>query len=509
MKDKFPEYYCEPNFDELWKLAVFVFDANVLLDLYRLSPKTSTELLGIMGGLLDDSRIWIPYQFAYEYHKNLSSVRDAVKKDYKEKEEELKKLAQSTKKALGEFRTRSGFTIEQSSIEQVVQSISDIFPALQVFADSHLERLDRDNLEGKISQLFAGNVGNSHSDPRIRDICTIGSSRYERGIPPGHKDMNKREKSDPYGDLVGWFQIIAQAKATKLPVILVTNDSKGNDWFLKEEGKLLGGALPELVKEMRNEADVDFYLYQTSRFMEFSKTYLESQVSDETIEEVENLQFSALSKRLIKANLGEYLIDEILGFPPRMRKHSRSLDLSGADLQNANLSGKDLEAANLQGAYLRGANLEDTQLQGASLRGAKLEGATIFNTDLRGADLRNVDLQHTDFFGADLRGARLQGANLREIDLEWQSLRFANLEDAILYRAKLSNASLEYALLQGANLQDAELAGATLPDGTIFDNRISIEKFTDPTHPEFAGTLSLIKRGRKEYGFDVPSAPLW
>lgn len=59
MKDAFPEYYTKPKFDELWKSAVFIFDANVLLDLYRLSPRTSMELLGILENLSSEGECLI------------------------------------------------------------------------------------------------------------------------------------------------------------------------------------------------------------------------------------------------------------------------------------------------------------------------------------------------------------------------------------------------------------------------------------------------------------------
>ena len=263
MKDTFPEYYSSPNFNELWKSAVLVFDANVLLDLYRLSPRTSMELLGILENLSNEGRIWIPHQFAYEYHKNLGSVRDAVKSDYEKSKEELHKLATATQNKLSGFETRSGFVVEESDIEKVVKGIRDIIPSLEAFASSHLERLERDNLEDSIAKLFGGNVGKSDSDPRIREISRIGRDRFERGIPPGDKDESKRGKSDPYGDLIGWFQIIAHAKKTTSPVILITNDSKGNDWFLTNKRNRLVGPRPELIREMRDEAQVDFYLYQT------------------------------------------------------------------------------------------------------------------------------------------------------------------------------------------------------------------------------------------------------
>ena len=133
-------------------------------------------------------------------------------------------------------------------------------------------------------------------DPRIEDISAVGKSRYERGIPPGFKDATK-SNSDPYGDLVGWFQIIAHANQNERPVILITNDGRSDDWFEKQGNELLGPR-KELVKEMRVEAGVDFHIYRTSRFLEYAKQHVSNGISDETIEEVKRLQRSIDWRRL-------------------------------------------------------------------------------------------------------------------------------------------------------------------------------------------------------------------
>ena len=291
MKSKFAEYYETPNLPELWKSATFTFDANVLLDLYSLSPKSSDELLTVLERLGEREQIWIPYQFAYEYHKNLKRVRSGVDNDYKAKRRDLEKILADTEKKLKSFETQSRFKINESRIKKVKTAIEDVIPDLDKFAVEHKQRLEQDGLEEQIAKLFAGRVGKPNMDPRINDISIVGKSRYERGIPPGFKDANK-SKSDPYGDLIGWFQIIAHAKHNECPVILITNDSSSDDWFEKQGSELLGPR-KELVKEMRSEAGVDFYIYRTARFLEYAKKHVSNGISDATIEEVKRLQRSS------------------------------------------------------------------------------------------------------------------------------------------------------------------------------------------------------------------------
>ena len=80
------------------------------------------------------------------------------------------------------------------------------------------------------------------------------------------------------------------------------------------------------------------------------------------------------------------------------------MDLSGINLNTANLSRADLRGTNLKGASLIRADLGDARLNGANLSGA----------DVSEANLSGADLSETDFSGATLRGAVLKGALLRE-----------------------------------------------------------------------------------------------
>ena len=120
----------------------------------------------------------------------------------------------------------------------------------------------------------------------------------------------------------------------------------------------------------------------------------------------------------------------------------------------ADLSGVDLEYADLDGADLRDANLS-----GADLRGADLRNANLWYADLRGADLRDASLGCADLGYADLGGANLGGADLSGVDLRDADLRGADLRDANLGCADLGYADLGGANLGGANLGGADLSG--------------------------------------------------
>jgi uncharacterized protein YjbI with pentapeptide repeats len=129
------------------------------------------------------------------------------------------------------------------------------------------------------------------------------------------------------------------------------------------------------------------------------------------------------------------------------------------DLKHAilNLSGADLSEANLSGANLSGVELSEANLSGANLSRADLSEADLSFDNLSGANLSGADLSETDLSGANLSGADLSEAKLSEADLSW-----VNLNEAHLSRADLSGANLSRANLSGAELNKADLSWANL-----------------------------------------------
>ena len=149
-----------------------------------------------------------------------------------------------------------------------------------------------------------------------------------------------------------------------------------------------------------------------------------------------------------KGNIVRFLIDSEL-----MNK----LNLSGADLSNA-----DLVGTNLENTDLRGADLENVDLRNADLRGAKLENANLTNANMAGAILENVDLKEANLTNTNLEGARLSNSTLRNTQLQNANLMKARLGNVNLRNANLENANLTGARLENANLMSANLIGAIL-----------------------------------------------
>ena len=130
------------------------------------------------------------------------------------------------------------------------------------------------------------------------------------------------------------------------------------------------------------------------------------------------------------------------------------------DLRGADLFDYDLTGANLQYANLDNASLEEVDLSRANLEGASFVGAHLDQALLAGANLTDANLE-----GASLSGAELEGANLHSA---W--LRGADLQGASLVGANLSNAVLHFANLAGATMSGAHLCNTIMPDGAVISN---------------------------------------
>ncbi len=88
------------------------------------------------------------------------------------------------------------------------------------------------------------------------------------------------------------------------------------------------------------------------------------------------------------------------------------------------LGGTKLDLLNLTGANLSQADMRGAKFFGTTLRNANLRGA-----NLTGADFRGAKIQGADFGGADLTNATLQGAKISETKFEGAIFKNTTLPD--------------------------------------------------------------------------------
>lgn len=67
----------EQDYKKIWKEAIFIFDSNVLLDLYRLPESAKNDLLTVFQNQEFNTRIWIGFQVLMEFLNNrLTTISD-------------------------------------------------------------------------------------------------------------------------------------------------------------------------------------------------------------------------------------------------------------------------------------------------------------------------------------------------------------------------------------------------------------------------------------------------
>ena len=304
MKNAIKEFI-EPTSKEkqqLWEKAVFVFDTNVLLNLYRYSAKTRNSLLAAFESFKE--RVWIPYQVAYEYMRKRCEVIYETVQRY----DQFKK----------EIDIFTGKAIDTLRLTSVDEEVSELTRYLIKWLDSNKDRnllvlsAEKDEILDKILTIFDGRVGNNIDAAELERIKEEGKGRYEKLIPPGYKDDKKKkgqeDDNNAYGDLIIWKQIIKYAKENGTGVVYVTHDQK-EDWWNIVKGKTIGPRV-ELRKEFMKETGQEFHMYSMNSFISTYNKMNEVPIDKSAVDEVISLERSDRRNTRTKGKRREYSASE-------------------------------------------------------------------------------------------------------------------------------------------------------------------------------------------------------
>ncbi|MCS4261120.1 hypothetical protein EDF83_0571 [Pseudomonas protegens] len=293
MKSAFPGQFSSnsKSIKSLWDEAIIALDANVLLDLYRYSDSTRSAFLNVLE--LMRERVWISYQVAGEYFSNRLSVISAQAKHYDDAIKSLEKL-----RAGFENQKQHPF-VAGETLSDFIDSFNKLVSELKESQAAHARRINEDEIKEILGDLFDGRVGPSYDDASLEGMITDGAERYKNKIPPGFKDDSKpigerlKERCVPYGDYIGWMQLMDYSKLVGRGVIFVTGDVK-EDWWLRHSGKTIG-PLPELIEEFMFKTSQQFHMYQPDRFLEYANNFLQQEASPDAVEEIRDVTVADFS----------------------------------------------------------------------------------------------------------------------------------------------------------------------------------------------------------------------
>lgn len=280
MKEQFPGYYPPSGeiLSKLWQDAIFVFDANVLLNFYRLSDDTRNTLFLFFEKF--KNRIFVPYQVAEEYHRNITNVVTTQISKYDETIKELTDV-----KALLTAKRSHPFFSKNFQLE--VDSFHEKFEQELKQKRAEVRRWLRDNpIKERLATLLENSVGQPYNKSNLETLHKEGADRFSKKIPPGYADAKDKPGDAKYGDWIVWKQTMEKAKADKRDVIFITGDEK-EDWFVKHHGQIIS-ARPELLQEFITITEQRIYIYTADGFLLYANEYLQSGIKEEVIQEVKN-----------------------------------------------------------------------------------------------------------------------------------------------------------------------------------------------------------------------------
>ena len=303
MKSTF-DYHFQENEEDIkkfWENGIFIFDTNVLLNLYRYKKETADKLFDVIENLR--GRIWIPYHVGMEFHKNrLTTIADQTGK-FSTVKSAIDKIRSTSRSSIEELKIRkrhSLINIEDFS-ERIENLLNEFDKDLGALKEEQQGVTESDPILEKIHSLFDGRIGIAPDQKTIDAIYADGVTRYKYKRPPGYKDLEKGDKDADmyyhagilykgrYGDLVAWNQIIEHAKKEKIETVIFITDDGKEDWWLQVEsmGKKTIGPRLELIHEIRKEAGVNkFLMYQPEQFLSHANNYLNAKISPKEINEV-------------------------------------------------------------------------------------------------------------------------------------------------------------------------------------------------------------------------------
>ncbi|NBA80475.1 DUF4935 domain-containing protein [Pseudomonas putida] len=317
MKGLFPQYEYSDlrDYAEIWKTAVFVFDTNVLLNLYRYQKRTQEELLEALEKL--SNRIWIPHQVALEFQRNRLKVIAAQGRRFSEIRKVIEKAKSDLTNGVNSLQLTKRHTLIDPDplIIGFDKLTSEFLQELDKLQQSQQALTAPDPIKNRVEEIFEGKVGPAFTcQEDIDKQNKVAELRYKFKIPPGYMDKEK-DKNEPdefshngliykkkYGDYILWSQLLAySAEQTPQKLIFITDDAK-EDWWnqIELDGPKTIGPRAELIEEAFRLGKLDtFLMYKPEGFLKFAKEFLAAEVSDDTLQEVRDVSLEHKKKQSI------------------------------------------------------------------------------------------------------------------------------------------------------------------------------------------------------------------
>lgn len=310
------DHFKKPSKDqlkEIWDEAIFVFDTNVFLQPYRSSDELAILLLNTIKRYAENNRLFIPYQVAFEFHKNrFLLIADLLSTD-SFLSSRIKNLVDGFNQSIETLHNdinkkphvKNLYGNSLLSVEEIVNKATIEINALKLNKATKLSGIDFENdyIIDELEPIFDSFTSEKWDTTENKKRESEIEKRYKNSIPPGYMDAGKSDNS--LGDCKIWFQIIDFAIDKKCNVIFVTNDNK-DDWWWREKRKTIGPNW-QLREEFKRETGYDFYMYSLDQFLKINEenSSSEEKIDQDVFKEASNINITnenSLVERLASAN---------------------------------------------------------------------------------------------------------------------------------------------------------------------------------------------------------------
>ncbi|ANZ41244.1 hypothetical protein BBK82_40025 [Lentzea guizhouensis] len=280
----------EDDYKDTLTSGMVVFDANVLLNLYRFNSTTRADLIKVMQSLGDS--LWIPHQVMREFWRNRESVIDQLGETPKESLTKLDKARQDAEEAVRAWSNR--IYLPEGERDGLLTRLNGAFQAVrhtiseQAAANAHPHDTNADEIVAALGSIVAGRTGAALS-PEDHDAAVVEAERrIAAKEPPGYQDKDKPDAEGRAGDYLVWKQVLLEAERQPRDVLLVTSDGK-DDWWRRTKGQLRGPRL-ELMAEFRRCTGHRLFMITASELIRRADSLTDVHVNPESAEDIERVE---------------------------------------------------------------------------------------------------------------------------------------------------------------------------------------------------------------------------
>ena len=221
------------NIDE--SELTFIFDTNVLLDLYKYNDEMIDYFISIFDSNID--KFWIPKQVQVEFNRHFIENKIRNLSICSNIKDQVSRIVSDLNNSVDVAFNRDGkFRLRNSQIGK-----QDILNDIKKFKNDITNKLDE--IQPKINKDLKEDEDCIHKFTQLElmSIYEEGDKRFKYKIPPGFTDANKdsleekREKNNAneekysiskYGDLIVWKELLRKISDDNKKVIFIQNEKK-------------------------------------------------------------------------------------------------------------------------------------------------------------------------------------------------------------------------------------------------------------------------------------------